>query len=112
MKFIIEILLTGLAVALAAFFVPGVQVDGFFTAILVGIVLALANATIGLLLRILTFPLNILTLGLVSFIITVLMVLLVDKLFDGFNTNGFLSAMFFALILAALKMVFGTFQKD
>jgi len=112
MKLIIEILLMGLAVVLAAFLIPGVQVDGFLSAIIAGILIALANATIGLILRLLTFPINFLTLGLMSFIITVLMVLLVDSLMDGFNTSGFFSAMFFALVLAVIKMIFGSFNKD
>src|SRR5690606_29332277 len=100
MKLLVEILLMGVAVALAAFLIPGVQVDGFLSAILAGILIALANATIGLILRVLTFPINFLTLGLMSFIITVLMVLLVDKLMTGFNTSGFFAAMIFAIVLA------------
>lgn len=109
MKFIIEILLTGLAVVIAAYLIPGVNVNGYLTAILAGLLLAFANATIGTILRILTFPINFLTLGLMSFIITVLMVLLVDRFVDGFETSGFFSAMVFALVLAVLKMVFSLF---
>ena len=112
MKLLLEILLMGLAVVLAAFILPGVSVDGFFTAILVAILIALANATIGFILRLLTFPINFLTLGLMSFIITVLMILLVDKLMDGFSTSGFFSAMFFAIILSIIKMIFGSFNKE
>ncbi len=112
MRFIVEILLTGLAVALASYFVPGVHVNGYFTAIIVGALLALANATIGFILRILTFPINVLSLGLMSFIITVLMVLLVDRFVSGFSTSGFISAMIFALVLALIKMVFGGFNRS
>lgn len=112
MRFIIEILLMGAAVALAAYLLPGVNVAGFGSAILAGILIALANATIGTLLRIFTFPINFLTLGLMSFIITVLMVLLVDSLMSGFNTNGFWSAMIFAILLALIKMIFGAFSRD
>ena len=112
MRFILEILLTGLAVVLAAYFVPGVNVDGYITAIIVGVLLALTNATIGFLLRILTFPINFLTLGLMSFVITVLMVLLVDNLMSGFSTEGFFSAMIFALVLSVIKMIFGGFSSD
>lgn len=112
MRLIIEILLMGAAVALAAYFLPGVTVDGFGSAILAGILIALANATIGTILRLLTFPINFLTLGLMSFIITVLMVLLVDSLMDSFNTNGFFSALIFAVVLALIKMLFGAFSSD
>ncbi|TAH00363.1 MAG: phage holin family protein [Sphingobacteriales bacterium] len=111
MRFILEILLTGLAVVLASYFVPGVQVNGYFTAIIVGVLLALANATIGFILRLLTFPINILSLGLMSFVITVLMVLLVDYFVVGFSTAGFISAMIFALVLSFIKMFFGNFSK-
>ena len=110
MRILLEIILMGAAVALAAFLIPGVTVDGFLTAILAGILIAIVNATIGGILRILTFPINILTLGLMSFIITVLMVLLVDSIMDGFNTNGFFSAVIFALVLALIKMLFGAIR--
>lgn len=112
MSLIIEILLMGLAVAIAAFLIPGVSVDGYLSAVLAGILIALANATIGFILRIFTFPINFLTLGLMSFIITVLMVLLVDEVMTSFNTSGFLSALLFALVLAVIKMIFGGFKKD
>lgn len=112
MKLILEILLMGAAVAIAAFLLPGVNVDGFLNAIIAGVLIAIANATVGTLLRILTFPINILTLGLMSFIITVLMVLLVDRLMDSFNTSGFLSALLFAIVLALIKMIFGAFRGD
>lgn len=98
----------GAAVAIAAYLIPGVQVDGFLNAVLAGILIALANATIGTILRILTFPINFLTLGLMSFIITVLMVMLVDSLMDSFTTNSFWSAFIFAIVLSIIKMIFGS----
>ena len=108
MKLIIEILVMGLAVLLASFIIPGVHVDGFGSAIIAGFLIALANATIGFILRILTFPINFLTLGLMSFIISVLMILLVDSFMDSFHTSGFFSAMLFAIVLAVIKMLFNT----
>jgi putative membrane protein len=110
MRLIVEILLTGLAVFIAANVIPGVHVSGFFAAVLTGIVLALVNATIGFVLRILTFPITILTLGLFSFIITVCMVLLVANLLNGFKVDGFLPAALFAIVLAVLKMIFRAFE--
>ena len=112
MRLILEILMMGIAVSVAAFLIPGVQVSGFFSAVLAGILIALANATVGTLLRILTFPINILTLGLMSFIITVLMVLLVDGMMDSFNTGGFFTALLFALVLSLIKMVFAGLRSD
>jgi len=112
MKLILEILLMGLAMLLGAYFVPGVTVDGYGSAIIAAILIAIANATIGLILRIFTFPLNVLTLGLISFVITVLMILLVDHFMTGFNTSGFIAAAILAIAVAIIKMildsVFGT----
>ena len=79
MKFIISLLLSGVAVFAAAYLVPGVGIDGFVTALIVAVILGLVNATIGFLLKMITAPLNWVTLGLVSLIINVLMVLLVDN---------------------------------
>lgn len=95
----------GLAMLIGSYLVPGVQVDGYLSAIIAAVLIAAANATIGLILRIFTFPLNVLTLGLISFIITVLMVLLVDQFMAGFNTSGFLSAALLAIVVALVKML-------
>lgn len=112
MRFILEILLTGFAVLIASYLLPGVHVDGLGSAILVGVLLAIVNVTIGLILRILTFPLNILTLGLVSFIISVLMVLLVDSMMDGFSVSSFWWAAVFAIVLSLIRMLFSGLSKD
>lgn len=95
----------GLAMLIGAFLVPGVSVDGYGSALVAAILIAVANATIGLLLRFLTFPLNFLTLGLVSFIISVLMILLVDSWVTGFNTTGFWSAALLAIVLTLIKLL-------
>jgi putative membrane protein len=110
MKFIIEIILSGIAVAISAYLLPGVTVDNFLSAIIAGILIGLANATVGTILRILTFPVNLATLGLFSFVINVLMVLLVDAFMSSFNTDGFISALLFAAILAVVKVVLGLFK--
>jgi putative membrane protein len=107
MRLIIEVLLMGLAVFIGARLVPGVSVDGYGNAIIAAVLIALANATIGFILRLLTFPVNFLTLGLMSFIITVLMILLVDNMMTSFNTSGFISAAFLAIVVALIKAIFG-----
>lgn len=112
MRFILEIIFMGLAMLLGAYLVPGVHIDGFGSAIIAALLIALANATIGFVLRLLTFPLNVLTLGLVSFLITVLMVLLVDHLMAGFNTTGFFAAAILAIVVAIIKTILGGLIKD
>jgi len=107
MNIVLNLLISALAVAIAAYIIPGVVVDGYFTAIVVAITLAIVNSTIGPFLKILTLPLNVMTLGLFSLIINVLMVLLVAKIIPGFWIDGFFTAMIFAIVLALVSMVFG-----
>lgn len=64
-NFLLNMLLSALAIGIAAYILPGVTVDGPLVAILVAIVLALINATVGRLLRVLALPLNVLTFGIV-----------------------------------------------
>lgn len=96
----------GLIVCVCAYLIPGVSVNNFLTAMIAAILIALTNSTIGTILRLLTFPVNFLTLGLVSFIITVLMILLVSKFLEGFEVSGFWPAVLFALVAAVLKMAY------
>ena len=113
MRFILSLLLTGVVVAIAAYIIPGVQVSGFGWAIVTGLVIGLVNAIIGGILRLLTFPLNWLTFGLISFIITVLMIMLTDSIMGTkFDVNGFWNATLFAIVVALLEMLLGNLQKD
>lgn len=107
MKFLLSLLLSALAVLAAAYLVPGVEIDGFTTALIVAIVVGLLNATVGLVLKLLTAPLNWLTLGLVSFVINIMMVRITDSFVFGFATNGFWAAAVFALVLALIQSFIG-----
>ncbi|NGM60874.1 phage holin family protein [Sphingobacterium sp. SGG-5] len=113
MRFILSLLLTGLVVAIAAFVIPGVQVAGFGWAIITGLVIGLVNAIIGGVLRLFTFPLNWLTFGLISFIITVLMIMLTDTLMGTkFDVNGFWNATLFAIVVAILEMIISNMRSE
>lgn len=103
LKFILSLIISGIAVALAAYFTPGVYVDGLWTAIIVAVVFGLVNAIIGTVLRALTLPLNFLTFGLVSFIITILMVFLTDNIVDGFSVERWYHAAMFAILLGLIS---------
>lgn len=108
MRFIISLLLTGLVVAIAAYVIPGVQVAGFGWAIVTGLVIGFVNAVVGGILRLFTFPLNWLTFGLVSFIITILMIMLSDSIMGSkFDVAGFWNAALFAIVVAIIEMLLG-----
>ncbi len=108
MMLIINLILSALAIGIAAYVVPGVSVAGPFAAIVVAVVLGLINAFIKPILLILTLPINIITLGLFSFVISALLVMLAAVVVPGFAVTGFLPALIFALVLALISIVFGS----
>lgn len=103
MNFIIKTLVVGAVVLLLSYFLPGVDVSSFLTAILVALVLAVLNALLRPILIILTIPITILTLGLFLLVINALMVLLADALIPGFNVDGFFWAFIFSICLTLVS---------
>jgi len=108
MMLLIQIILSALAVGISAYIVPGVEVSGWFSAVVVAIVLALINVFIRPILNILTLPINILTLGLFSLVLSALLVMLAGVIVPGFMVAGFIPALIFALVLALITIVFGS----
>lgn len=105
MGFIIKLLLTGVAVVLASYFLPGVHVDGFGTALIVAVLLAILNAIVRPILVILSLPITIMTLGLFLLVINALIILGADALIGGFEVDGFLWALIFSLVLSVITYI-------
>lgn len=103
MQILISLLLSTLAVIVSAYLLPGVTVDGFFTAIVVAVLLSVVNTFIKPLIVILTLPLNIVTLGLFSLVINALMVMLVAAIVPGFKVDGILWAIGFGVVLSVVS---------
>lgn len=103
MKLIIRVIFTALAVMLAANIVPGVNVTGFWTAVLVALVLGILNVTLGFALKVLTFPLSVLSFGLFLLVINAL-VFWSASFVKGFEVLGFWPAFFGALIVTVVSM--------
>lgn len=105
----IQILANWLASALAIFivarFVPGVALDSFTTALVVALVLGILNALIKPILLILTLPINILTLGLFTFVINALMLYLASHLVAGFRIWGFAPALIASILLWIINSI-------
>jgi len=111
MKIIVRILINAVAVAITAYLLPNVQIDGFLTAILVAAVLGIINTFIKPVIQLLTLPINILTLGLLTFIINGLFILLASNVIDGFTVVGFLWAIIFSIVLSVISSILGAFAK-
>ncbi|WP_162426526.1 phage holin family protein [Pontibacter pudoricolor] len=105
MGLIIKLLITGVAVVLASYILPGVHIDSFLTALILAVVLALLNAIVRPILVILTIPVTILTLGLFLLVINALIILLADYLIAGFTVDGFLWALIFSLVLSVINAI-------
>lgn len=103
MSFLLNLLVSGIAVFVAAYITPGVSISGLWTAIIVAIVLAVVNATVGALLRFLSFPINFITFGLVGALIGFLMILLTAQLVNGFDISNWMSGLVFAVVLGLVS---------
>lgn len=102
---ILNWLLNALSLVIVAWIVPGIEVRGFGAALLAALVFGLVNATLGLLLKIISFPFVILTFGLLLFIINALMLELAASLVSGFSVRGFGPAFVGAILLSLISMV-------
>lgn len=116
MRHLINWLLSALAVWLVAQFVRGFHVSSVPAALIAALVIGLVNATLGVLLKIVTFPLTILTLGIFWFVINALMLELASAIVPGFHIDSFASAFWGAIVLSLVNMLFrwlaGTGRKD
>ncbi|WP_339628470.1 phage holin family protein [uncultured Maribacter sp.] len=112
MKLILRILLSALSVIILANVLPNVSVDSFMTAVVVAVVLSLLNFLVKPILVILTLPVTIVTFGLFLLIINAIIILLADKLIDGFVVSNIWWALIFSLLLSFLQSIFFSLLND
>jgi putative membrane protein len=98
-------LISAVSLLIVAYIIPGIQVQGFGTALIAAIVIGLVNATLGFVLKILTLPLTLLTFGLFWFVINALMLQLASQFVPGFSISGFWVAFFGAIVLSIVSMI-------
>lgn len=103
MNWIIELLLSVAAVMLAAYFLPGVELKGFGNALLMVILLGLANLLVKPLLLLLTLPITIITLGLFIFVVNALVILLVEKFVPGLRIRSLGWAILYGIVISLAR---------
>lgn len=103
MGFIITLLINSLAVFITAYIFPNVYLKDFVTAIAVAIILGITNTLLRPILLVLTLPINIMTLGLFTFVINALIILIVSGIVPGFKVTGFIQALLFSLVLSVVN---------
>jgi putative membrane protein len=116
LRHLINWILSALAVWVVSQLVPGFHVTGAAAALIAALVIGFVNATLGLLIKIITFPLTIITLGLFWFVVNALMIELASAIVPGFRIDSFISAFIGAIILSLVNMIFrwlaGTDRRD
>lgn len=112
MRTIIHWFLSALAILITAYLLPAdaIYVKSFFVALVVAVVLGFLNTIIKPILIILTLPLEILTLGLFTFVINAGLVLLTSRIVPGFQVKSFIWALIFSLVLFLMNSVLHLFE--
>jgi putative membrane protein len=101
MKAIWSFLLYVVAIFAAGYILPGVRIKSITTAAVIAVLLSVASFTIKPILKFITFPINFLTLGLFTWVIDAFILVIIDKLLEDFEIDGFLWAIIYAVVLAA-----------
>src|SRR5579863_2578623 len=105
MRLLLNWILSAVAVWIVAQLGIGISVRGAVSALIAALVIGFINATIGLVLKVITFPLTLLTLGLFWLVINALMLELASALLSpGFQVHGFLAAFLGAIVLSLVNM--------
>lgn len=104
MRMLVHWLLSALSIWIVSRLVPGFTVSGPMAALIAAVVIGFVNATLGLFLKIITFPLTLLTLGVFWLIINAVMIELASALVRGFHVATFAAAFWGAIVLSLVNM--------
>ena len=106
MRLIVNWLLSAIALLIVAYIVPGFYVSSFLAALVAAAVIGIINATLGVILKVLTFPLTVVTLGIFWIVINALMLEFASAFVHGFVIRSFTAAFIGAILLSLINMVF------
>ena len=109
---LIRWLLLTISIILTSYLVDGIYVASFFSALFAALVLGILNALFRPVLIVITLPINILTLGLFTFVINALLLKMVSGVVPGFYVYGFWSAVFGSLIISLVSWLLSSFVSD
>jgi len=97
-----------LAIFLSAYLIPETRIAGFWAAFWLVLFLGVINVTLKPILILFTLPITILTLGLFTFVINALIILLASSVIKGFEIDGFLNALLFSVVLSVISYILNT----
>jgi putative membrane protein len=111
MKLLARWIILAISILICAYLLPGIHVGDFMIALWAALGLGIINAVLRPILMVLTLPLNILTLGLLTFVINALLVLFASRLVPGFVVDGFWWALLFSFVLSVINGILGSLIK-
>lgn len=111
MKLILNWILSAVALLIVSNLVGGFYVTNIMAALIAAVVIGFVNATLGLFLKIITFPLTLVTFGIFWFVINAIMLELAAAFVPGFVITGFFPAFIGAIVLSIVNLVFGALTK-
>jgi len=106
MRLLLNWILSALALWVVAKVIPGFHVSGPAAALIAALAIGFINATLGLFLKVVTFPLTLLTLGLFWLVINAVMIELASAIVPGFHVDNFGAAFWGAIVLSLVNMLF------
>lgn len=106
MRYLVRLILSGVAVYLLAYLLPGVHVGDYIDALVVALVISLLNIFVRPVLVFLTIPATIVTLGLFLIVINAIIIWLTHLMLDSFNVDNFWWALLFSVLLSVLNSLF------
>ena len=109
---LIRWLVLTVAILLTAYLMNGIEVRGFISAFFAAAILGILNAFFRPILLILTLPINVLSLGLFTFIINAMLLMMVSGVISGFEVKGFWSAVFGSLLISLVSWVLSSFINE
>lgn len=112
MNLVAKLLLSALFIYLFAWFLPGVNINNYKTAIIVTLLITVVDTFVKPVLRFLTFPITFITLGLSLLVINACLILYIDYLVDGFSVSSIWSAMIFAILCSLFNVGQGLIGDD
>jgi putative membrane protein len=111
MSILIRWLLSALALMLVAYIIPGIELSNFYIALITAVIIGLLNLFIRPILVLITLPINIITLGLFTFVLNALLFWFAASFIDGFSVSGFWAAFFGALVFSVISSILSNLAK-
>ncbi len=111
MSTLVSWIISSLAILITSYLLPGIHIVDFLTAFILAVVLGIINTILKPILIVFTLPINILSLGLFTFVINALLILLAAKIVPGFYVDGFWWALLFSIVLSVVNSFLDTLTK-